>query len=191
MAAMSSNSFSVAPSSVLSGPSSSTELLLKVNILARLPVRKKKLRLCSWVTKHVSCFLYYFSSVIAYEQVLIISAVGRFATSQGEVCRGSGTYKCSTTPDPLASFRCSRPRTFPQEKKHSCRSTNGEALLHISSIIMAAVTTLFTRYTARRSAGRPHRTHTFIIIMAAGSFSTDWPTKTFHMIRISFIFVAA
>ena len=54
--------------------------------------KKKKLRLCSWVTKHVSCFLYYFSSIIAYEQVLIISAVGRFATSQGEVCRGSGTY---------------------------------------------------------------------------------------------------
>lgn len=100
-------------------------------------------------------------------------------------------HLCSTTPDPLASFRCTRPDTFPQEKKHSCRSTNGEALLHISSIIMAAVTTLFTRYTARRSAGRPHRTHTFIIIMAAGSFSTDWPTKTFHMIRISFIFVAA
>ena len=145
---------------------------------------------------HVFCLIFFINSLRAGPhhkrcRTRVSPPVRRFATSLGEVCRGSGTYQCSTTPEPLASFRCSRPHTFPQEKKHSCRSTNGEALLHISSIIMAAVTTLFTRYTARRSAGRPHRTHTFIIIVAAGSFSTDRPTKTFHMIRISFIFVAA
>ena len=120
IAAMSSNSFSVAPSSFLSGPSSSTELLLKVNILARLPVRKKKIKTLLLSKKnmfHVFCLIFFINSLRAGPhhkrcRTRVSPPVRRFATSLGEVCRGSGTYQCSTTPDPLASFRYSRPQAL-------------------------------------------------------------------------------